>query len=579
MKKLLLITTALVIFSSTQAQLGNLFGKKKKEQTKDSANVETPKEEKKESKKGGPNLFSRLIVKVAKVTGGAMQTAATDDLSTVVPSLYYITNLPPGNLGTAEMAFFEGWKTNGSQTLIMFTKKDGYGFNKIKGTVMVDGKPAEFITMGIYSSFSTDNNTPKKIEVTSDKGQRASFTVHPQKYDVKIAAINGSKDETVNLDPAKDLVLELENPPGSEGTTIAVRLLVKTIGISYWSELGYFPSANKITIPAAYFRNVNNTNGSMTNFKKSYFSVTRSGTDKATDVTGIYSSVDYTDTYNTGRYANINPDIEVSKGITVKGSDKFSDGPVEYEFTKANAFNSMAFNKIKNIGVLSFAVRGILYDHKSSTKYNIGGNSYTTTTKTLQFPQLPDEKWDFVLNELYQRLTQVIKEELNAPILPIEKITGTDAYTRMEQFSKDDENTTVELSRGYHGLKVISNFVPVTDQWGPNNNMSKLIKQSGANAILKVTLDLQVAWDGNKGVLVPKLATELLGATNGDFPTKYFTSLIIGKGYKLDDIKEGSQLTTVIRIEDLVTQFSKGLQALKQKEKENGDYNIIWDSK
>ena len=37
----------------------------------------------------------------------------------------------------------------------------------------------------------------------------------------------------------------------------------------------------------------------------------------------------------------------------------------------------------------------------------------------------------------------------------------------------------------------------------------------------------------------------------------------------------GSQLTTVIRIEDLVTQFRKGLQALKQKEKENGDYNII----
>jgi len=579
MKKILLTAITFVLLSSSQAQLGNVFGKKKKQATSDS--TAAPKEtESREGKKGGPNLFTKLITKVAKVTGGTMQTASTDDLSTVVPTVYNIANLPPGNLGTAEMAFFEGWKTNGNQTMIMFTKKDAVGFTKIKGTVTVDGKPAEFITMGIYSSFSGDNTSPKKIEVTSEKGQKASFTVHPPKYGVKVVAINGSKDETINLDPAKDMVLELDNPAGSEGTSILIRLLVKTIGISYWSEVGYFPSANKITIPAAYFRNVNNTNGSMTNFKKSYLSVSRSSNQKATDVSGIYTTVDYADAYHAGRYANINPDIEVSKGLTVKGSDKFSDGPVEYEFTKANAFNSMAFSKIKNIGVLSFALRGILYDHKSSTKYNIGGNSYTTTTKTLQFPQLPDEKWDYVLNELYQQLTQVLKEELNAPILPIEKITGTEAYQRMGQFSKDDENTTVELSRGYKGLKVVSNFVPVTEQWGPNNNMTKLINQSGANAILKVTLDLQVAWDGNKGVLVPKLATELLGPTNGDFfPTKYFSSLIIGKGYKMDDIKAGSQLTTIIRINDLVMQFRKGLQALKQKEKENGDYNIIWDDK
>ena len=72
----------------------------------------------------------------------------------------------------------------------------------------------------------------------------------------------------------------------------------------------------------------------------------------------------------------------------------------------------------------------------------------------------------------------------------------------------------------------------------------------------------------------------IIGTTNGDmYPTKYFSSLIIGIGYKLNDIKVGSQLTAGTRIEDLVTQFRKGLQALKQKEKENGDYNIIWDSK
>ncbi len=570
---LLIISCALC----TQAQFGKMF--KKKEEAKDSTVAEKP-EEKREDKKGGPNLFTKMITKIAKVSGGAMQTSSTDDLSSVVPTIALQSNLAPGNLGTAEMAFFEGWKTNGNQLTIMFTKKDGYGFTKIKGNVLVDGKPAEFITMGVYSAFSADNTSPKKIEVNSDNGQKAAFTIAPPKYGVKILSINGSKDETIAIDPAKDVVLELENPAGADNTTIAVRLLCKTIGISYWSEVGYFKSAKTIKIPAAYFRNVNNSNGSMTNFKKSYFSVVRTGMEKASGIDGFYKSVDYSTLAYDGKYANISPDIEVSKGITAKGSDKFSDGPVEYEVSKANAFNSRAFSGIKNIGVLSFALRGILYDHKSSTKYNIGGNSYTTTTKTLQFPQLPDEQWDYVLGELYKQLTQVVKDELKASVIPIEKVTATPAYQRLQAFSKDDENTTVQISRGYNGLKVISNFIPVTEQWGPNNNINKLIDESGANAILKTTLDLQVAWDGSRGVLVPKLATELLGYTNGDtYPTKYFTSLVIGKGYRLNDIKEGSKLTEVIRIEDLVTQFRKGLKELIQKEKENGDYETIWGNK
>ncbi len=229
---------------------------------------------------------------------------------------------------------------------------------------------------------------------------------------------------------------------------------------------------------------------------------------------------------------------------------------------------------------MSFALRGITYDHKEKTKYNIGGNSYTTTTKTVQFPQLPDEQWDFVLDNLYKNLTTVLKEELKVDIEPIEKIKATDAYSRMQQFSKDDANTKVEVSRGYKDLKVISNFVPVTDSWEPNSNMSKLKKESGINAILKATLDFEVAWDGNKGVLVPKLAVELIGPNNGDlFSTKYFTSLVIGKGFPMDKMKAGTKILDIFRISDLTTQFRKGLKELMTKEKENGDYDVIWGAK
>ena len=35
----------------------------------------------------------------------------------------------------------------------------------------------------------------------------------------------------------------------------------------------------------------------------------------------------------------------------------------------------------------------------------------------------------------------------------------------------------------------------------------------------------------------------------------------------------------VFRIDDLTTQFRKGLKELMAKEKENGDYDVIWGAK
>ena len=44
-----------------------------------------------------------------------------------------------------------------------FGKKED---KKIDGNVTIDGKPAEFVTMGLYNAFSASNSTPRKIEVT-----------------------------------------------------------------------------------------------------------------------------------------------------------------------------------------------------------------------------------------------------------------------------------------------------------------------------------------------------------------------------------------------------------------------------
>ena len=576
MKFLLILLVTFSFSIQSQAQL-------LKRKTKEVENDSTPAaaEESKRDKKGKTNLLTKVITKVAKVAGGTMQTSSTDDLSSIVPSVWNQNNICPSNLGTADMAFYENWKTSGNMVVLMFTKKNSMGFTKIDGTVTIDGKPAEFATMGVYSAFSDNLTKPQVVEITTKKGDKSSFTINPPKYAVKLKSINGSAAETINIDPSKDMVLELENPKGSENTVLAVKILAKSASIKYWADLGFFPSADKIVIPAAYFRNLNNSNSNgLTNYKDSYIQIIRLSKEKVANISGNFKEIEYDNNYEDGRYLDIKPDIENSKGISATGSDKFEDGNVNYEFSKPNAFSSKLFSNIKNIGTVSFALRGITYDHKEKTKYNIGGNSYTTTTKTLQFPQLPDEQWDFVLDNLYKNLSTVLKEELKVDIEPIEKIKATDAYSRIQQFSKDDANTKVEVSRGYKGLKVISNFVPVTESWGPNSNMAKLIKESGINAILKTTLDFEVAWDGSKGVLVPKLAVELIGPNNGDlFPTKYFSSLVIGKGFPMDKMKAGTKILDIFRISDLTTQFRKGLKELMAKEKENGDYDIIWGAK
>lgn len=538
-------------------------------------------EESEKKKSGGPNLFTKLISKVAKVSGGAMQTTTASDLNEVTTSAYYQTNLPPASLGTMEMAFYEGWKEGGNIVALMFTRKDAYGFCKIDGSVTVDGKPASFATMGVYTAFSADNTKPKKVEVTTSRGQKASFTIQPPKQGVKILSINGSKDETVSIDPSKDVVLELEQPAGAEKTMLTVRLLVKSVGIPYWSEIGFFPSASRIVIPAAHLRNANNTNGALTNFKNSYFSVVRSTMEKASDVSGNIPALEYASMPMDGRFLKVSPDIELSRGIQLKASDSYADGSVQYEISKANAFSSRPIRQVRTIAPLSFSLRGVLYDYKEKKTYNIGDQSYTQSTRMIQFPQLPDAAWDEVLAGFYAEVTDLFREELGASLLPVEKVQAAPAYQRMDAFSRDDENTSVAISRGYKGLKVISAFVPVSEAWGVNSNLAKLFAETGANAVLKLTLDLQPAWQKNEAVMVPKLAMELAGPPNGEvYPTKYFTATIIGRGVATKDGKiTMEELQRIVRRGDLMASLRKALKAAMAAEKANGDYDIVWPGK
>ena len=602
-RKLLYSAIMLSICCTSQAQFGKMFGKKKEvadttkkveaiktTETDQVATSDTAATEDKKGKKGTSGFFTKLLVKSAvgagsiasKFMGGSI-FGSTDDLGTVDLSGGFRAHLYPGNLGTAEMALYSDWKTSGSQIIFVLSKKEGFGISSIKGSINVDGKPMKN-TLGIYTYFTEENTKSHKVEITTDKGQKSTFTIHPPKYNIKVLSINGSKAETVNIDPTKDVVLELLNPPGSENTMLTINLMYKVISVPTFTNMGMFKSANKITIPAAYFRNVAGAG----NYKNSYFSVERASFEQATDVTGFYPTVNYGTVYSDGKYINFSPDIDANKGIIIKSTVKNFSGNYNEEFTKPNALQSMPFNQIKNIGILSFGVVGSLQNYASNTKYS-GNDSYTTSSMSLKFPQLPNEEWDEVLNNLYVKLTKVLTDEFSAPIVPQEKITSSKGYERLVYFSKEDKNTAAVISRGYNGLNIIG-FTSLKEESGssttaasPDNSTVALMQESGANAILKVKLEMAArigkSWGSYDGSFVPTLYVELIGNKPGYQLTKYFTTKIEGSGYGGATKKEKFDLAKACNIDELVKRFQADIQEAKRKEKEIGDYNIIWDNK
>jgi hypothetical protein len=575
MKKLSICLALVLMAGISQAQFNKLkamvnIGKK---DTTESSSGE---------KKKGPGLMSKLVTKIAKTTGGAM-VSTTADLDAVVPNVYQMTNLCPSEVGTADMAFYEGWKPGGNAVIIMFTTKNSFGLNKLDGDVTVNGKTAQYVSMGVYTAFGIDNTSEKTVKVTTSQGDNASFTLSPPKHSIKLKSINGLT-QNIQLDLTKDITIEIENPAGTEGTKVLVKLVAKTVGIRAFYEVGYFPSTSTIKIPAAAFRNLNMSPGNKAfmNFKESFLMVERSYVDQAKQVSGNYPEISFANIYNDGKFVTVKTEPQLNTGITLEGDANVALGKAQYNVFKPNAFLSRSSDGIKTIGIKSFAVRGTTYVAKTTTENGTGADGTlekTRTTLTAQFPQMSNEVWDDVLHNLHQQMIPVINKAFAATTLPVELVTKTAAYQSIAPYSKDDENTSVQFSRAYKTTKLLSAFMPISEGFGINNVDTRIFQESGTNALLTLTLDLQLSLDGNNTIMKPILGIELQGEANGfSAGTKYFTGTITGAPYtfKKKETITREVLNKIIQQDDLIKVLEKVLGDLKAKEKANVDYSTLW---
>ncbi|NOT76010.1 MAG: hypothetical protein HOP08_13880 [Cyclobacteriaceae bacterium] len=536
----------------------------------------------------GQNMFTKGIAKLAKKMGG-LSTMSTSTLGDVVPTVGMGSNLHPVKLGTMSQAFFSDWKTGGDLVYVMLSKKNQPGFYKVDGTVTIDGQPVEYLTSGMYGIVSDASDAPRKVEIITSGGDRTSFTLEPSKKRVKLLSINGQSGDKIALDLTKDVTLELQYPAAMENSMMKVTLAITQLSMKSTFDVCYAKIGSKVVIPASAFRNINIKPGgtALFNYKNSYLSVGTESTENAKDVSGSFSDLQYTSSYDDGMFVTVTGEPTLNPGLTVKGTDVDMD----YSFYKPNAFLSRPFEHVKKIGLLSFAIRGTTYHQSSETDVStssstMGGIKTTTTTTrtkttTLVFPQQPNEVWDALLESVYVDFKALIESELNATIVTPEKITGTEGYKRVEAFSKDDANTKVEFSRSFRDNKIISAFMPLTEGYGVNGANERIMNESGTDALLIMTMDLQIseAEKSEHVLMIPKMAFEIVGKTNGLVTnTKYLTGTIqssAGVSFKKDITP--AELNSIIRKSDMMMVFKKALRELKEKEIANGDYTSVWN--
>ncbi|HEX7366924.1 MAG TPA: hypothetical protein VF273_07505 [Pelobium sp.] len=578
MKKKLIFTGVLIVAFSlgSFAQFGKLKGMLPK---KDSTKTEVAKQGSAKTSGGFMNKMVGKMAKVAGAVGGGMtgMIKTIPDFNGIALTAGYLTNLHPAEVGTIDQSFFEGYEPGGNVLFLMFSSKENLKFTKVDGTVTVDGKPANYVSIGIYSVYFKDNDKPRLVEAKTSSGQYTSFTVNPPKQKIKLLAVNGQKDN-ISVDLTKDMTIDLGDLDKNDKSMVSVQLTGSTIGIKTFYNVGYFPPAAKIVIPAAFFRNMD---GSSANFTDNpYIQVSRMAEESVSNLKGDLPEVIYSAGTTDGKFITVTNKPIFNKEIEIVGKGQKDQLP--FKINKKLALTSPNLSRLKKVAITSLSIKGKTTFYNSKTTDNMDG-SRTISTVSIKFPVFPKEVWAEVLSNMYEGLTKILKEELNVEFVPIDKVTSSNGYKIIAPFSKEEQNSKSEYVQTYKNTKLLSGVRPLTLMVGKRSGEYQIMEETGANATMRLNLGLTMVPDGKmNAVMVPSLSFELNGEVLADIiNTNYFSGTITGNGTGLSN-KKGVNLQiledTYLQKTEMLNAFRKAIQELKAKEAQTEDYKIEWNA-
>ncbi len=569
--KLICIFSLLFISLGTQAQLGGLLKKKKKEEKAAVADTVAPvtepveKEEKK--KKGG--LFQKVVGKFAKAAGNAVASGSglvntINNLADADVIVSTGTNIYSKDLGLVLTDLVgKEWISNGDFTMLQLASKDAYQMHKYSGVIKVNGTELKHFSMGIHAATEKPGSGNKKISFEQNGVVEGGFEVPVPAKNIKLVSING-QNKNVQVDFTKDVVLELANYSTGPGALVRIDVVGTIIGIRSLYLVAYVKPAAKVTIPAAAFRNIETTNKGV-NFNNGYLAVSDQQKVKALNTSGVIPATQMVITgSNDGMWVNVTNSEKNSNGFTLKTGNAVVE--------KGNAAYAQPLSRARKTAVSTFFTYGTTY------LYDVENNRWnqSQTTKTIDFPEIPDSYLDGMLSNLYQQLTATFSDVTGSTVLPATTIPALPAYENTKKFFPGEVNNDGEFLKVYKNLDPTRTLTSVSNT---NYGDNALLNEAGADALLKVSLVCQLSWD-KKPAITPYLKVELVGESNGGFRsfagnTKYFTMNIKGEPYELKK-KQTVVFDEVFQVNRFNESFKQALQELKKKEAETGDYETIW---
>lgn len=279
LKFLISAICCILIFFNTHAQLGGLL-KKKKDKTEQPADttITTPaaKDEELEKKKSGGGFFQKVVGKVAKAAGGVAggmsgMVGTADNLDNVDVVASVGINIYSKDLRLMFTDFLgKEWINNGDFSMLQLASKDAFKLYKYAGIIKVNGKELKHAAMGVYTVTENPGSGNKKISFEKNGVVEGSFEIPLPAKNIKLVSVN-AQIKNIKVDLTKDVQLELANYPTDANSLIRVDVITTQIGIRTLSMVAYVKPAATVTIPAAAFRNIENTNNF--NFKDCYLSV------------------------------------------------------------------------------------------------------------------------------------------------------------------------------------------------------------------------------------------------------------------------------------------------------------------
>lgn len=110
--------------------------------------------------------------------------------------------------------------------------------------IKFDGKEADYETTGLYTKILDASPDARTMEMEMKNGQKAKFTLKPNKNQIKLVFIN-NKTSNYNIYIKKDFSIQVANYSFRSGASIKVKIVAQTIGIRAAYEVGNFNAASE----------------------------------------------------------------------------------------------------------------------------------------------------------------------------------------------------------------------------------------------------------------------------------------------------------------------------------------------